>query len=147
MDNNVNSVVGLSNISDIATKGIVSQTDVSCLFFSEFNINLVHDAMRSMVYQKTNKTIDRQSNEVLFKIMRYTYLTYGKNDNRGFEYVKREVKMLNTYVLDFCIDEIVKEMAMNDFYVRDRSSQPIPLAHGDNTSITGTKTSEFKSFF
>lgn len=137
------------NFCEHATKGITQSTETSKLFFSEYNVELLHNAMRSMVYKASEGrfNISRQSDESLRTIMRGTYLSYAKNTDKGWEAVKVEVRDLNTRVLEYTVNDILKEIKTHEYYMRDRNTQPVPIAWGKSESIKGTKSGEFKTFF
>lgn len=128
-----------------ALKGNHEADEVSRLFFSELNINMLQRGMRNRILNKTNGSINigKQSDDELKIIMRGIYYLHAKN--LQFDVVE-QVKQLNTLVLDFAVDRILEEKKMNDKYLHDVQNNPVPLPAAINTSVKGSKNIEIKSF-
>jgi hypothetical protein len=71
------------------------------------------------------------------------YLQYAKNLNYD---IKEQVKELNTMVIRWCVDEIIKNVKQYIGYKKSISTLPLPLEHSLLPSQKGTKTLEIKSF-
>ena len=115
-------------------------------FFSERNIEYLHDELRYRVHSlsKGEYTIERQSDEDLKTIMRSYYLQYSMNDPAR---VKEELKELNERVLVFAVDRVMVEVKQYLKYRNDILEYPDPIGRPINANIVGTKSAEFKTFF
>jgi hypothetical protein len=125
------------------TKGIIGQGPVGELFFSDHNLNILHEGVRYSVYTKSNKTISRQSDFELKIVMRSIYLQYSKNMPYN---IVSQVRALNSMVLDFCVDQIISAMGMYKTYTKELTSLPVPLPHSVNVSNKGTRSLMMKDF-
>jgi hypothetical protein len=127
------------------TQTIVSENEVSSLFFSDHNVNTLHEGIRYSVYKGTNNhaVIDRQSDNELRVIMRSIYLQYA----RHLPYrVVDQVKELNTRVLDFAVPRILVELNQYANYTHHASTLPIPLEHSKNVSNKGQRVLYMNEF-
>jgi tRNA uridine 5-carbamoylmethylation protein Kti12 len=115
---------------------IHSENPVSELFFSTHNINILQEGLRYMVYKKTQKVIDKQSENELLIIMRSIYLQYAKHMPYN---IIAQVKNLNSKVLDFAVSKVSSEVIQYYDYKQHASTLPIPLDHAVNVSQAGTK--------
>ena len=107
-----------------AVKGIIEETNVTRIFFSDKNIDVIQNTIRYYVNKITDQSISNQSPEQLFVIMRSMALQYGNfitNDPIA------EVKRLNKKVVDNCVENIVTELKQYIHYVDDLSKLPAPM--------------------
>lgn len=120
-------------------------THVSDLFFGVPNVNALQEAIRYRVYVETDgkQIIDRQSETELMIVMRSMYLQYSRNSPYN---VKEQVRELNAQVLDYCVPKVVSELFAYLQYLKDASTIPVPLAHGELATMKGTRTLEMKNF-
>ena len=128
-----------------AVKGIIEKSPLSDLFFSQINIDALQEGIRYVVYKKSCSkfTIDNQSEDELKTIMRAIYLQDAKHQMYG---ILEQVRDLNSTVIDYCCERIVKEINMYIKYKQDISALPVPMAYGESTSIAGMKQLERKQF-
>lgn len=133
-------------IQGSALAGIQEQSPLSRAFFSAENINRIQRGIIRGVYHasKGKYRIGNQSNTELAQIMRALYLQNARNLPTNIE---KQVSDLNKYVIDFAVRDIMPKAEFHFHYLKDISSMPVPLAHSVNTSVTGTRTLEFKKFF
>jgi hypothetical protein len=75
--------------------------------------------------------------------MRSIYFQNSKNLN--FD-LMAQVKELNTLVIRWCVDEIIKNVKQYIEYKKSVSTLPLPLEHSQLPSQKGTKILEIKSF-
>lgn len=131
---------------DDALKSHVSKNDVSSLFFSEYNINLLQLGMQNMILNQTcgKYRIGKQSVNELLTIMRGIYLQYSNNIQIN---IKEQVRKLNEHVLNFAVPRIISELLMHDKYISDIKQNPIPMEYGLNTSVCGTKNSDSSKLY
>jgi hypothetical protein len=127
------------------TKGIRGTTEVGKLFFSSLNLDALQDGIRYSVFKKScqKHTIGRQSDDELKVVMRSVFLQHSKN--LSYDIVE-QVRELNGRVLDYAVNTILKELDMYIGYRKDQASLPMPLDRGQNESVTGLKSNEFKTF-
>jgi len=112
------------------------RTVVSDMFFSQANIDALQLGLRYGVWKRTGKTIGNQDPIQLKAVMRNMYNTYGMN--RSTE-VLDQVRVLNGWVLDYCIPDVVSALSMHDHYLRDIKQLPVPLERAQNVNVAGTK--------
>jgi len=111
---------------DTSVKGLLEQTSVSDLFFSEVNIGVIQDTIRYKVHQNTNKVISKQSDNSLYIIMRSIMLQFS-NFNVGFDEVKDEIKRLNEMVVKYSVDNVSSNVKQHMGYIDDISKLPTPM--------------------
>jgi hypothetical protein len=128
-----------------ALKGIISENEITHIFFSQKNIDALQEGIRYQVYVRSgnNHVIDNQSVTDIKIIMTSVYLEYSKN--MPFQ-ILEQVRELNGKVLEFCVDKILSEINMYLHYIKDISKLPEPLDRSTSTSSAGTKTLEMKEF-
>jgi hypothetical protein len=112
--------------SETSIKGLLDGNAVNTLFFSEMNVKVLQDALRYGVYKKTGKTIDEQSPDELYIIMRSTMLQYA-NFQAGASAVLSEVQRLNTKVLIYCIDVVSSNVIQHLRYLDELETLPVPI--------------------
>jgi hypothetical protein len=114
-------------------------------FFSKDNINKIQKKIIVGVYEKSNKkySISNQSERELLIIMRSYYLQYGKNLDTN---IKEQNDYLNNLVINWSIDEILKNIEQYIAYKITCSTLPMPMERSQLSSQKGTKTLEIKSF-
>lgn len=135
------------NFENEAIKGTHITTDISDIFFSKINIDVLQEAIRYQVYIKSSNKhiIDRQSDTDLKVIMRAIYLENTQHTLKKTE-VLNEVKRLNSLVINFCVPRIIQEINMYIRYKNDISHLPVPLERGEFSSSKGTKQLITKEF-
>lgn len=129
---------------DQAVAHMLTKTEVSRLFFSDLNVDVIQTAIIDTVKQITGKEISRQSDSELFLIMRSIYLQYARNDPNNFV---PEVRSLNTRVVEYCIDVVVANLSQYLRYIQEVGRVPVPQERGAFISSAGSKTLELKSFY
>ena len=132
-----------NNISTI--NRLYSGTCVSELFFSKDNIDIIQEGIIKSVYLKSNGSfrIGKQSEKELTIIMRSIYFQNSKNLN--FD-ITTQVRELNKLVIDWSVDEIIKNVKQYIGYKKSVSTLPMPLEHSVLPSQKGTNILEIKSF-
>lgn len=114
----------------------IENNELSNVFFSQNNIDVLQEGIRYVVYKNSQHIISRQSEMELKIIMRSTYLQYSHNLPYN---ILEQVKSLNQKVLDFVVPRIISEIGQYIYYIKDISSQPIPMERSKNVSSAGTK--------
>jgi hypothetical protein len=133
--------------SAAATGGIRGNMEANPLnqaYFSAPNFQIIQNAIRKMVYDKTGDVIDPVGTDDLFMVMRAIYLQYGRNLPTQ---IREQIAELNERVVTWCVPKIVAEINMYKTYKKDISTMPVPMAHPVNQSGAGTRSLPFKQFF
>ena len=114
-------------------------TEVSKIFFSIDNIDLLQRGIRNKILNDTDGQINisRQSDDELKIIMRSIYFQYGKNSKYN---IKEQILELNTRVLEWSVPEIISNIKQSQKYLQDISTMPVPLERSTLPSKKGTKT-------
>ena len=114
-------------------------TEVSKVFFSIDNIDLLQRGIRNKILNDTDGQINisRQSDDELKIIMRSIYFQYGKNSKFN---IKEQILDLNTRVLEWSVPEIISNVKQSQKYLQDISTMPVPLERSTLPSKKGTKT-------
>ena len=73
----VNEPILFNNRRMYSLKGIIQESPMSNLFFSDINVNAIQMTIRYHIFKDKNKTISYQSENELFAIMRSIYLQYA----------------------------------------------------------------------
>lgn len=120
-------------------------TDVSAVFFSDNNVNILQLGIRNKVLNVSNGkyNIGKQSDIDLKIIMRSIYFQHGKNTTNN---VREQVLDLNTRVIDWCVPEILSNIQQSDKYIMDISTLPIPMDLPNLTTQKGLRTLEIMKF-
>jgi hypothetical protein len=144
ISNNNNLNIEKANIKASEHQGnIISRnldsTDVSKIFFSVDNINILQRGIRNKILNMTNGKINisRQSDDELKIIMRSIYFQYGKNNNTN---IRGQILELNTRVIEWSVPEIISNYKQSQHYLKDISTLPEPLDRSILPSKKGTKT-------
>tara|TARA_Y100000590_G_scaffold331988_1_gene377408 strand:+ start:5243 stop:5740 length:498 start_codon:yes stop_codon:yes gene_type:complete len=122
---------------EYSLKGIIEDTPLSNLFFSNMNINVIQMTIRFQINQKTNKKIAYQSEQELFIIMRSMYLQYANSVVNSTD-ILQNIQTLNKMVVDYCVEKVVEHLNQYDGYLQKISSAPTPLEHPKQTRTSYT---------
>jgi hypothetical protein len=126
--------------------GNKESTPLSNLFFSKMNVQALQNGMKYLVYKKSGGThrIGDQSVNHLIVLMQAIFSAHS--ENRPYDIVP-QVRFLNSKILDYAVPEILRELDMNDKYLQDIQTLPVPLDRSVNVSSKGEKALEFNPFF
>ena len=127
------------------TEGLWTDTDLSQVFFSQQNIQILQNGIRAGVYHRSNGQyiIGPQDCDSLKIIMRSVYLQHAANQPNN---ITEQVAELNKIVLNYCIQQVYSEAQGYMKYIDDASTLVVPIAHpimADNTD----RELEFKTWF
>ena len=127
-----------------AMQGLMENSLLSITFFSAKNIESIQNTLRSKIFNITNGQykIDVQDNDQLKIIMRSVFLQYSSNNNDNID---RQIRQLNTTVLDYAVPQVHNELVSYIKYKRDISSPPSLMQLPQSLAID--KTMELNNFF
>jgi len=127
------------------TEGLWDETYLSKAFFSQENIQMIQNGIRSGVYHRSNGQylIGPQDCDSLKIIMRSVYLQYSANQLAN---VTQQIEELNKIVLNYCIQQVYGEAQGYLKYIDDASTLVVPIAHPVMANNTD-RTLELKTWF
>ena len=126
-----------------ALNGVYEESELSNLYFSKENIQIVQNGIRAGIYEKTNKEhiIPPQNIDNIKIIMRNIYIQYAENQNN----ITSEIERLNQLVLGYIIPQVHGSLVSYFKYIKDQSTLVIPLEL-PNQSDRDYKQLELKQF-
>ncbi len=106
--------------------GVLEDNVLAQVFFSEGNIQIIQNAIRSGVFKMSNSkfNVPPQNIDALKIVMRSTYLQYAKHTATN---ITEQVEELNQLVLDYCIHFVYNESISYVKYLQDQNSLVVPL--------------------
>jgi hypothetical protein len=113
-------------------------------YFSKENFQIIQNAIRRTVYEKSGNVIDPVSTDDLFMVMRAMFLQYSRNLP---DQIPSQIQELNERVIFWCVPKILAEVSMYKTYTHDISTLPVPMSHPVNQSNAGTRSLPFKPYF
>tara|TARA_B100000927_G_scaffold286238_2_gene277456 strand:- start:70 stop:564 length:495 start_codon:yes stop_codon:yes gene_type:complete len=125
--------------------GTFERTRLSDAYFSQDNIQIIQNALRKGVYDKSNQKIliDQQPQDQIVTVMRSIFYQHSKNLDYN---IPQQIQELNNYVINFCINTVFNEAVAYLKYKEDSSKMHIPMSAPIYSSKTN-KTLEQKPFF
>jgi hypothetical protein len=128
-----------------AIESIHTTTKLNYAFFSKSNMDIVQNAIRYQVWQRTGKkhVIARQSDTELGIIMRAYYLQYGKNLPTD---IPEQVQELNNIVIEYLVPKIIIQINQYVSYLNDISTPYKIIEYPTNTAIRGEKSFNMARF-
>ena len=128
-----------------ATEGLWQSTKLSDVFFSQQNIQIIQNGIRSGVYQRSNGqyTIGIQDCDSLKIIMRSVFLQHSANNPDN---IPQQIHELNKIVLNYCIQQVYSEAEGYMKYIYDVSTLVVPISHPVMPNNTDRQL-EFKKWF
>jgi hypothetical protein len=110
-----------------AIEGVWEQSDLSRLFFSAENMQIIQNGIKAGVYKRSgNKyVLPNQNSDSLRIIMRSIYLQYAKHQKTN---ITGQIEELNDLVWDYAIPYCFNEATSYMKYLQDQSSLVVPLA-------------------
>ena len=127
------------------TEGLWTSNSLSNAFFSQQNIQVLQNGIRSGVYQISNGqySIGTQDCDTLKVIMRSIFLQYAANKPND---ILQQVNELNKMVLEYCVQQVFSEAQSYVKYINDVSTLVVPIAHPVMANNKDREL-EFKSWF
>jgi hypothetical protein len=128
-----------------ATEGLWNETSLSQAYFSQQNIQIIQNGIRSGVYERSNGQylIGPQDCDSLKIIMRSVFLQHAANQLNN---IPQQIAELNKIVLNYCIQQVYSEAQGYMKYVDDVSTLVVPIAHPVQAT-SSDRTLEFKGWF
>ena len=126
-------------------EGLWEDSSLSNAYFSRENLEIVQNAIRKGIYDKTNGqyVIDNQDCDSLKTIMRGVYLEHSANQPNN---ITQQIVELNKMVINFCVQQIYSELRAYVKYLHDASTLVVPIAH-TTMSTLADKQLELKPWF
>lgn len=133
-------------------KNLYGETPLTFLFFSDKNIQNVQKLLRFVVHKEIGQSIDNQDTTELMIVMRSIFLEYSRHPkliddtmsdemkNALLKQYTNEVDRLNQLVVNETVPRIISGLQQYLDYLKDASTQPIPLQLPKSMSSAGTKT-------
>lgn len=89
---------------------------ISTIFFSQSNLDKLHKAVITTVYNKSlgRYKIVKQSNQDMIIAMKYIYEEYSMHLNCKYE---EQLIQLNNKMLEYVVPRIINNLEQHDFYV------------------------------
>lgn len=133
-----------TDYSNVLT-GTFERTRLSDAYFSQNNIQIIQNALRKGVYDKSNESIliDLQPQDQIVTVMRSMFYQHSKNlDNN----IPQQIQALNNYVISFCVNSVFNEAVAYLKYKEDTSKMHVPMSAPLYSNKTN-KTLELKPWF
>ena len=111
-------------------------TPLSDAFFSEFNREQVHAMIIDSVQSKTGVRIERQNDADLQALMKRVWANMSRDQYRD---VRGQVGAMNAQTVKEATATVSTGVLQQLVYLRDISSNPVPLAAPVSTSTYGNK--------
>ena len=114
-----------------ALNGELEESQLSKLYFSAANIQIIQNALKSGVYNLSNERYKLQNQNVdnLKIIMRSYFLDYAKHSPDN---ITKQIETLNKLVIDYCVPKLYNEAVAYGKYCYDQSTIAKPLEHQKN---------------
>tara|TARA_B100000900_G_C19965240_1_gene467469 strand:- start:2 stop:490 length:489 start_codon:yes stop_codon:yes gene_type:complete len=127
-----------------ALTGNSYNTQLSDLYFSKENVQIIQNAIRAGVYKRSNgeHIISNQNLDTIHIIMRSIFLQNSKNLPNN---ITEQIKELNGLVIEEIVPKLLGEIEGYLVYRKDISEIPEPLQKPKSDNIA--KHLEFKKFF
>ena len=127
------------------TEGLWNETPLSQAFFSQENIQIIQNGIRSGVYKRSNGqyVIGDQDCDSIKIIMRSVFLQYSANKPSS---IPQQIIELNNIVLNYCIQQVYSEAQGYMKYIDDVSTLAVPIALPVQAS-NNVRQLELKSWF
>jgi len=111
-------------------------TPLSDAFFSDFNRETIHQDIIHAIESKTGYTIDKQNDSDLQALMKRVYVNMMGDP---YTDVRGQVQRMNSAVVSEATSTISTGMLQQLIFMRDITSNPVPLEPPVSTSTYGNK--------
>jgi len=123
-----NEPVIFNNKRSYSLKGIIQETPMSNLFFSDLNVKAIQMTIRYRIFTEKEETIGFQSENELFVIMRSIYLQHA-NSVLTSDKMLGNLQTLNGMVVTYSVKNIGDQLDQYRGYLTKISSAPVPMEH------------------
>jgi len=117
-----------NNKRSYSLKGIIQETPMSNLFFSDLNVKAIQMTIRYRIFTEKEETIGFQSENELFVIMRSIYLQ-NANSVLTSDKMLGNLQTLNAMVVTYSVKNIGDQLDQYRGYLTKISSAPTPMEH------------------
>ena len=111
-----------------------TETPLSSLFFSDFNLRRLQNDIRSTFKTKTGIAIDYQNQRDVLTLMRMIFIN---NSYNPYGNLPEQVKLMNSLVVDKAMEQIGTGISEYIGYMKDISTPLTPEARPINASYYG----------
>ena len=111
-------------------------TPLTDAFFSDFNREQIHNSIIQSVQAKTGMKIERQNDADLQALMKRVYTNMSRDP---YSDVRGQVNAMNAQVAKEATATVSTGVLQQLVYLRDISSNPVPMAAPVSTSTYGNK--------
>ena len=111
-------------------------TPLTDAFFSDFNREQIHNGIISSIQAKTGIAIERQNDSDLQALMKRVYTNMARNP---YGDVREQVTAMNAQVIKEATATVSTGVLQQIVYLRDISTNPVPLPAPASTSTYGNK--------
>ena len=111
-------------------------TPLSDAYFSDFNRDQIHNGIIAAVQSKTGVTIERQNDQDLQALMKRVWANMARD---FYSDVRGQVSAMNSQVVKEATATVSTGVLQQLVYLRDISSNPVPLPAPASTSTYGNK--------
>ena len=122
----MNEPIIFNNRRSYSLKGIIQESPLSNLFFSDINVEVIQMTLRYQIFKEKKKKISFQSENELFTIMRSIYLQFA-NSVLTSNAILENLKSLNKMVVDYAAGNVGEQLDQYDAYIEKISSAPVPM--------------------
>lgn len=109
---------------------------LSDAFFSEFNRQTIHEGIIREIQRKTGYTIEKQNDADLQALMKRVYVNLMADP---YVDIRGQVEHMNQTVIEEATGTISTGMLQQLLFMRDISTNPVPLQPPVSTSTYGNK--------
>ena len=109
-----------------AIKGIVENTALSDIYFSDMNLDAIQKTIRYNVFNSTDKIVSDQSKNELYIVMRSILLQYA-NFRVSDTDLLNEIRDLNKKVVNYCSNNVISNVQQYLGYIKDIEKLPTPM--------------------
>ena len=133
-----------SSAGNDGVRGNFEKTPMNQAFFSKANFQIIQNAIRATVHEKSGEIIDPVGTDDLFMVMRAIYLQYSRNLPCN---IPEQIAELNARVSAWSVPKILAELAMYKTYLKDIDTLPVPIAQPTYISEAGTRSKPMPQWF
>lgn len=112
------------------------KTPLYVAFFSEYNMNVIQDAIIDKTFEYTKQRISKQDARPLTIIMESVYSVNAANP---YGNVQDQIKIMNQRVVTECVKQTTMGVSAYTRYINDISTNPMPIGNPVYSSTFGNK--------